>query len=259
VTHAIDTPSFRSSAVRPIVAAMSHGDCSSAVKMANAGVSAGDAQVVFVVGRMVNEGLCTAPDRTAAANYFARAAELGDSSSALDFAIKVGLGEGVAQSYERAGELCRTGGLDPGSRMSRYSLGYACTVAGLAAEVLRTTLPRGAFRSGALRVQFTPGTGAMEIRSTPSVTVVDASTGSNLPHPAIDAPRAITRAWKNALTQVPKPDASVLDKLPIEMSLDVDMTLEGAGLRTLSAPGQQASDIKLAMPQAPPGAMKAGH
>ncbi len=245
--------------VRPILSAMSHGDCAAAVKAGNEGVTSGEAPVVFALGRMVNEGICTAQDRNAAASYFARANELGDHGSALDFATKVGLGEGVEQSYERAGELCRTGGLDPQGRMSRYALGYACTVGGLAAELLRTSVPRGAFRSGALRVEFTPGTGAMEIRSTPSVALAEEGTGSNLRHPLVDAPREITRAWKNALAQVPKPDAAILDKLSVEMPLDVDMTLESAGLRTGSGEGRpQPADIKLAMPLNVSG-MKPGH
>lgn len=257
---AADASTWRSSpAVRPVLSAMSHGDCTAAVKAGNAGVTSGEAPVLFVLGRMVNEGICTAQDRNAAASYFARATELGDHGSALDFATKVGLGEGVEQSYERAGELCRTGGLDPQGRLSRYSLGYACTVGGLAAELLRTSVPRGAFRSGALRVEFTPGTGSMQIRSTPSVALGDEGTGSNLRHPLVDAPREITRAWKNALSQVPKPDTAILDKLSIEMPLDVDMTLESAGLRTGSDQGRpQAADLKLAMPVLS-GGTKAGH
>jgi hypothetical protein len=257
--QAVDAPAWRSSAaVRPIVSAMSRGDCAGAVKAGNEGVTSGDARAMFVVGRMVNEGICTAQDRNAAVSYFARATELGDNGSALDFATKVGLGEGVEQSYERAGELCRTAGLDPQARMSRYSLGYACTVGGLAAELLRTTVPRGAFRAGALRVEFTPVTGAMEIRSTPSVALADEGTGSNLRHPLVDAPREITRAWKNALAQVPKPDAAILDKLSIEMPLDIDMALESAGLRTGSQGRPQVADMKLAMP-VQVGGMKAGH
>jgi hypothetical protein len=238
---------------------MNHGDCTAAVKTGNEGVRSGDAPAVFVVGRMVNEGICTAQDRNAAARYFARATELGDSASALDYATKVGLGEGVEQSYERAGELCRTGGLDPQGRMSRYSLGYACTVGGLAAELLRMTVPRGAFRSGALRVEFTPGTGVMEIRSTPSVALDDGGTGSNLRRPLVDAPREITRAWKNALSQVPKPDTTILDKASVDMPLDIDTTLESAGVRTGGNQGKpQAADVKLAMP-IPSSQMKAGH
>lgn len=256
--QAVDAAAWRSSsAVRPILSAMSHGDCTAAVKAGNEGVTSGEAPVVFVLGRMVNEGICTAQDRNAAASYFARATELGDHGSALDFATKVGLGEGVEQSYERAGELCRAGGLDPQGRMSRYTLGYACTVGGLAAELLRTGVPRDAFRSGALRVEFTPSTGTMEIRSTPSVALGDEATGSTLRHPLVDAPREITRAWKNAVAQVPKPDAAILDKLSIEMPLDIDMTLESAGLRTGTSQRPQPADIKVAMPLT--NGIKPGH
>ncbi len=235
---ATDSPGLRSSpTLRPIITAIGHGDCAEAVKAGNAGVTSGDPQVMFLLGRMVDEGICTPQDRIAAASFFAQAVELGDTGAALAYATKIGLGEGVQQSYERAGELCRSGGLDPAGRMSRYSLGYACTLAGLTAELLRTTLPRGAFRSGALRVEFTPGTGAMQIRSTPIVGYEEATTGSNVRHPLVDGPRAISRAWNNAVAQAPKPDTGILDKLPIEMPLDVDTVLESAGLRNGSSQG----------------------
>lgn len=258
IAQAAETSEVHASSVRPMITAIGRDDCHSAIKAGNAGVTSGDAPLIFVLGRMVNEGICTQQDRQAAARYFAQATELGDHGSTLDLATKVGLGEGVEQSYERAGELCRSGGLDPGGRMSRYSLGYACTVGGLTAELLRTTLPRGAFHSGALRVEFTPATGAMEIRSTPPVPLDEPATGSNVRKPVIDAPREVTRAWKNALAQVPKPDAAILDKLPIEMSLDVDMALESVGLRTGSRKQGSVNDLQLAMPPMK-GAFGGGH
>jgi hypothetical protein len=259
VAQASDTGLRSSPSVRPIITAIGRGDCTQAIKVGNEGVNSGDARVIFVIGRMVNEGICTPQDRKAAVNFFAHAVQLGDTGSALDFATKVGLGDGAEQSYERAGELCRAGGLDPAGRMSRYSLGYACTVGGLAAELLRTTLPSGAFRSGTLRVEFTPSTGAMEIRSTPSVALGEGSTGSNVHHPLVDAPREITRAWKNAVAQVPKPDTTILDKLSIEMPLDVDMTLESPGLRNGSNQGALQSSALTLAPPTPFSSMKTGH
>jgi len=56
------------------------------------------------------------PDPEAATHFFAKAAELGDRNGTLDFAAKVGLGQGVEQDYQRAGELCRAAGVDPKNR-----------------------------------------------------------------------------------------------------------------------------------------------
>ena len=44
--------------------------------------------------------------------------------------------------------------------------------------------------------------------------------------PMIDAQREINRAWGEAISGVPKPDAAKLDGQAIALSMDVDMTLE---------------------------------
>jgi hypothetical protein len=228
---AVDAPGFHSSpSVRPIVTAIDRGDCDGAVTVANDAVLS-DADVAFLVGRMINEGICTRKDSSAAAAYFEHALMLGATGSALDWAVKIGLGEGVQQSYERAGEVCRTGGVDPQARMSRYSLGYACTLSGLTAELLRTTLPRGALQSGTALVEFTPSSGVMEIRNTPRVAISEADTGSRVHPPAVDAAREINQAWLKAIARAPKPDATILDKLAVELPVDLDTTLEAAATR----------------------------
>lgn len=249
--QAVDAPAWRSApAVRPILSAMSHGDCTAAVKAGNEGVVSGEAPAVFVLGRMVNEGICTAQDRNAAASYFARASALGDHGSALDFATKVGLGEGVEQSYERAGEVCRVAGVDPQGRVSRYARGYACTLGGLTAELLRTTLPRGALQPGIALVDFTPSSGVMEVRSVPRAHISEADTGTKVHRATVDPAAALTRAWAKALARAPKPDATILDKLTIEVPIDLDSTLETAAARI-----SVKSDV-LQLGQAFPGSMR---
>jgi hypothetical protein len=215
-------------AAHPVVIAVRHGDCAGAVKLINSEVSSIDEQTAFVAGRMLDEGVCVRKDPVAAAQYFARAADLGDKPATIDYGAKIGLGEGAEQSYERAGIVCRSGGLDPQARLPTYALGYACTVGALAGELLRESLPKGAFRSnaGTLVVDFSPASGAMTIKSTPQVGVADTSTGSNLRSPLIDAPREINKAWRNALDAVPKPDPAHLDGETILLPIDVDMTLE---------------------------------
>jgi hypothetical protein len=135
---------------------------------------------------MLDEGVCVKQDSAGATAYFKRAFELGDRSSALDFGTKIGLGQGVEQSYEHAGETCRAGGLDAEGKPSTYSFGYACTVGGVAGTLLRESLPTGSFSSHAAQMQFVAQGAAMQIRSMPAVARAHAVTGSNFGRPLID-------------------------------------------------------------------------
>jgi hypothetical protein len=209
-----------------IIKAIRKGDCAKAMKVVNDTLNSSDAQVDFLAGRMLNEGVCVKQDSAGATDYFKRALELGDRASALDYGTKIGLGEGAEQSYERAGEVCRTGGLDAEGHLSTYSLGYACTVRGVASTLLRENLPRGAFTSGVALVQFVPHDASMQIRSAPRVATADPETGSNTRRPMVDARTEIDKAWKNALGVVPRPDVSKLDSKTIDLPLDVEMTIE---------------------------------
>jgi hypothetical protein len=212
----------------PVVVAIRHGDCAAAVKLLNADVLLNDDQTAFLTGRMLDEGICVQKNSAAAGQFFARAMDLGDKNAELDYGAKVGLGDGTQQSYERAGDLCRDAGLDPEARLSRYSLGYACTLRSVAGELLRETLPKGAFSGGtaAVLVEFSPASAQMHIRSTPHVRLGEAPTGTNMRLPLIDAQGEIEKAWRNAVAAVPKPDAAQLDNQTVQLSLDVDMTIE---------------------------------
>jgi len=216
----------QSPASQAIIKAIRKGDCDKAVRQMNDAVNSTDAQADFLAGRMLDEGVCVKQDSAGAADYFKRALELGDRASALDYGAKIGLGAGAEQSYEHAGEVCRSGGLDAQGLLSSYSLGYACTVRSVAGQWLRQNIPRGAFVGGVALVQFTPQGAAMQIRSTPQVGKGDPQIGSNLRKPLIDPRTEIDKAWKNALAVVPKPDQARLDNKTIELALDVEMTIE---------------------------------
>jgi TPR repeat protein len=235
-------------AANPIAAAVRHGNCEAAVDLINNGATAKDGQSAYVVGRMLDEGICVRQNIEAAARFFAQGSDLGDSASSLEYGAKVGLGEGTEQSYDRAGEICRHAGLDPQVRMSAYSLGYACTVRGVAGRLLRERLPPDAFRpGGALRVAFNPASLDMSIEETPRVArETDASTGTMVRRALVDARHEIEEAWQNALGMVPKPDAKRLASQPIDLSLDVDMTLEIR--RQSSAPQKRNLDLRSLMP-----------
>ena len=216
----------QSVATQSIVKAIKKGDCEKAIKQMNDAVSSSDAGAHFLAGRMLDEGVCVKHDSAGATAYFKRAFELGDRASALDFGTKIGLGQGAEQSYEHAGEACRAGGLDAERKLSAYSLGYACTVRGVAGTLLRENLPAGSFSGGAAQVQFIPQGAAMQIRSMPDIGRAAALTGTISGRPLIDGAAAIEKAWKEALGQVPKPDQTKLDSKAIDLPLDVEMTIE---------------------------------
>jgi hypothetical protein len=220
-----------SAAIHELVKALNRGDCDNAVRLANTQTGSSDAQALFLVGRMVAEGVCVQPDVAAATPYFSHAATQGLAPAELEYGVQVGLGEGAVQSYEQAGELCQKGGLEgQAGEASRYSLGYVCTLRGLVSRRLRESLPRDAFvpRTGVARVSFNPASGLMQIRSTPRVnSQEDATTGTFIHHPLFDAQATIDKAWREAMVAVPKPDAARLENQSVEVTLDLDMTIEG--------------------------------
>ena len=230
---------------RDVVRAIARGDCDAALQLANEGMRSNDAQTIFTIGRMLAEGICIEPDAAGATVYFSHAAAQGLPAAEIDYGLQIGLGEGVEQSYERAGELCQKGGLElQGGGSSRYTLGYLCTVRGLVSRRLRETLPRGAILPGgrAARVSFNPASGTMQIRSSPRVaSVADTTTGTFVQRPLIDVQSAIDKAWRDAISTVPKPDAALLKSEGTELSLDLDMSIEagGGGGRTHLLPNSQ--------------------
>jgi len=212
-----------------IVAAVMRGDCKVAVDSVNRGVDIGDGQAIFWGARMLDEGVCVPIDHAAAAKYYARAAELGDRNAVLETAALTGLGQGVGQSYERAGEICRQGGIDPQERYSLYELGYACTLRAVAGRQVRQNLPPRSLRlpADAAQIAFHASSAELEILSLPSAALAaEPATGSHMRDRRSDLRQAITEAWTTAMHHVPGPDAARLDAQPIELPVDVDTSLE---------------------------------
>jgi hypothetical protein len=212
-----------------IVIAIRRGDCSKAVEELSSEVNSNQSQTaLFVGGRMLDEGICVKKDPLAASKFFERSTELGDPNAALDYAAKIGLGEGAQQDYQRAGDACRKAGIDPQSQLSFYALGYACTVRGVAGRLLRETLPKGAFRipTAPAIVEFRPSTSEIRVRSAPKAERGEAHTGSLVGAPLVDARQVIEKAWGDALEAVPKPNVASLGTGVVLLPLDLDMTIE---------------------------------
>jgi len=216
-------------AKHPIVTAVHKQDCAKAIGLIHTDVGDNDAPTAFLAGRMLDEGICVQHDPELAAHFFARAADLGRKSAVLDYAAKVGMGEGSAQDFARSGDLCRAAGLDGQGQLSPAALGYACTVASVAGRLLRERLPAGAFSpvGGAeVKVEFVPGSGTLKILSVPNVGRSDAAPGSYFRQPVIKANEEIERSWREALQLVSAPPAAREETHAVALSIDVDMTLE---------------------------------
>lgn len=216
-------------ASHPIALAIRHGNCSKAIGDLNAEIGLKDAPTaLFVGGRMLDEGICVKQDRELATQFYARSMELGDATATLEYAAKIGLGEGEPQDYLRAGDLCHKAGLDPGGRLSFYSLGYACTMRGVVGRMLRETLPKGAFRipTSPAVIEFSPGSSQMRIVSMPKAERAEARTGANIGVPLVNTQEVIEKSWRAALMAVPKPDPAKLGNESLEMTIDMDLTLE---------------------------------
>ena len=216
----------------PISIAVRRGECRTAVDLVLRGAQANDGAAVYLGGRMLDAGACVQQDLEAAGKFFERASALGNRDSSVDYATKVGLGEGFEQSYERAGEICHKAGLDPQERLSDYSLGYACTLSGAAGRFLRERLPAHAFRpdGGPVLVEFNPASAEVSIRQIPEVVrESEPLTGSRIKKGRVDPRRAIDDAWERAVNTVPKPEASRLTNQVAKLSLDVDMALDQRG------------------------------
>jgi hypothetical protein len=214
----------------PIVKAIRHGDCAKAVEQmkSEVGSSSQNQTAIFVAARMLDEGVCVNKAADAATQLYARGAELGDRDARLDYATKVGLGEGTSQDYLHAGDLCHQAGVDPQGHLSFYALGYACTVRGLAGRMLRESLPRGAFRvpTDPVMVEFRPRTSELRILSTPKAERAESRTGSMFGAPLVNPQEAVEKAWHEALATVPKPDPASLGDGAVELGVDIDMSIE---------------------------------
>ena len=214
-----------------IVVAVRHRDCAKAIKELNTQIQSKDGEIaLFVAGRMFDEGICVEKDPDEATKYFARGTEIGGRAAMPDYATKIGLGEGEPQDYLRAGDLCHKLGMDPQGRLSFYSLGYACTVLGVAGKMLREDLPIGAFRTptSPAIIRFNPVSGELRIVTAPKAERAEPVTGRYVGEPLVDTPRAIEKAWRAAMSAVPKPNSEQLLNQAVELPLDIDMTLEVA-------------------------------
>jgi hypothetical protein len=94
--------------------------------------------------------------------------------------------------------------------------------------MLRETLPKGAFHLPASPavVEFNLGSSEMHIVSMPKAERAEARTGARIGAPLVNTQEAIEKAWRAALAAAPKPETTKLGNEMLELTIDMDLTLE---------------------------------
>lgn len=220
--------SFAATGPAAITVAVQSGECKAAIDLVNKGAADKDARSVFLGGRMQDEGGCVDVNREAAAHYFEAAATLGDAQAMLEYAGTIGLGIGAPQSYERAGSLCRLAGLDKNNKFNDYTLGFVCTVTAEAGRRARLAFSPGDLAtSGAnAHIRFSAADSSVHILSTPHIlNREEAGTGSHIRRPKLNVDDIVEGAIHHALSDMPKADAAKLSAEPVELVIDLDMSV----------------------------------
>jgi len=206
--------------------ALRRSDCQVAVDSLNKGITAKEADAFFWAGRFLDTGACVGIDKPQAAAMFNAAVILGNERARVELGGKIGLGVGFAQSYEEAGEVFRSAGIDAQKRSNLYSLGYAGTLRAAAADDVFARLPNDLVQagfSGEIFVDFQPASGKINVRLGPQFAMrVDARTGSNIRRSRVEILNVVEDAWSEAMKVVPKPDASRLDNEIVTIPITID-------------------------------------
>lgn len=206
--------------------ALRRSDCQVAIDNLNKGISAKEADAFFWAGRFLDTGACVGLDKPQAAEMFNAAVLLGNERARIELGGKHGLGVGFEQSYEKAGEIFRSAGIDTPKRSNLYSVGYAGTLRAAAADQMFARLPGDLIQagfSGDIFVDFQPASGRINVRLGPQFAMrVDSKTGSNLRRSRTEIQNVVEEAWADAMKTVPKPDASRLDNEVVTIPIRID-------------------------------------
>lgn len=206
--------------------ALRRSDCQVAIDNLNKGITAKEADAFFWAGRFLDTGACVGRDKPQAAEMFNAAVILGNERARIELGGKIGLGVGFPQSYEKAGEIFRSAGIDGQKRSNLYSLGYAGTLRAAAADDMFARLPSDLVQagfSGEIFVDFQPASGKINVRLGPQFAMrVDSRTGSNLRRSRVEVLDVVEEAWSDAMKVVPKPDAGRLDNEVVTIPITID-------------------------------------
>jgi uncharacterized protein len=106
-TGDLATTTVRKTAVGtdPAYDAFDQGRFLTAMELATKGADAGEPQAATLIGRLYQEGLGIKPDPVLAAQWYRRAAELGDLEGTFAFAVMLAEGEGIQKNRQGAAQL----------------------------------------------------------------------------------------------------------------------------------------------------------
>ena len=111
------------STLREAQAALDKADYDPAVRVLKPLVDSGNAEALYVMGRLILEGKGVKKNNTRAAEFFRLAAEKGDVSAMNSWATSLVTGDGVPRNYHEAARWFRKAA-DQGLAMAQYNLGY---------------------------------------------------------------------------------------------------------------------------------------
>lgn len=231
-------------------AALAGLGCARAEQRVRAGAAAGDAEALFQLGRMHEDGWCVKRDAAQSVRHWRAAAEAGHVEALLSLALMIGRGEGARQDYAACGALLQRAGVRVGetAMADRYSLGYAYTwLRSMQRELSwsKDLLASGA--AGTAEVEFDAARGsaqALDFHGKGHETLMP--DGSRLDRSKVAVKQAVADAAELARAQLAPPDASRLAVARFRERMDIAPGLEydsadfarrgSAGLRRPAAP-----------------------
>ena len=109
--------------LREAQAALDKADYDQAVRVLNPLVDSGNAEALYVMGRLILEGKGVKKNNTRAAEFFRLAAEKGDVSAMNSWATSLVTGDGVPRNFHEAARWFRKAA-EQGLAMAQFNLGY---------------------------------------------------------------------------------------------------------------------------------------
>ena len=152
------------------------GDCSRAGDEINRGMDANEARAYFLAGYLFDVTGCVEPDPERAANFYRRAAELGEKEGGNFLGLMYALGRGVPQDYALAYRWFTfvsnsKAPREPPDAKKAIVLGYATACTQLARS--KVEYPHFARDQGTVRVRFRPGTGEVVFKAGDAATAAE--------------------------------------------------------------------------------------
>ena len=183
--------------------------CERGLARLETGMAAGNGHALSTAAQLHDEGTCVGRDPARAAALWQQALAAGHPDAPAALALKMGLGDGIAQDYAAAGELLQRGGvkLVADTAPDSYSLGYAYTWLQTVRQGLRyTRTMESAGVDGTADVGFDPRSGETRLLGFRRNRLVDTPVGTRIDRSRSVVGQAVSEAAEAARARVPRPD-----------------------------------------------------